>query len=194
MSIRAFIAIEISKEIQQKIAELQERLQKSVRFLPLDINWVKPENIHITLKFLGNTEEKLIEKITGEMQAVAQSIKPFRLSVSGLGVFPSERQPRVFWAGIKDGKRELQQLQSQLEPKIIALGFCAEERAFHPHLTLARIKSIRSSASAFMKLVEDHQRFSELGNCEVNELVLFQSELHPSGAIYTPLKKNKFQK
>lgn len=193
MSIRAFIAIEISEGIRKKLALLQERLKKGATFLPLTASWVKPENIHITLKFLGKTEEDKIKKIVGEIKEALKGIESFRINFQGLGVFPNERQPRVLWVGIKEGERELREIQQRLEMRLAGLGFPAEERGFHPHLTLARIKSVKESAG-FMKIVSEHQQLSNLGECFASEVVLFRSDLHPDGAVYTPLEKVKLKK
>lgn len=193
MVIRTFIAVETSEAIRSKISKLIERLQKGSMFFPVRASWAKPENIHLTLKFLGKIEEEMVKKIADVMREIAKQTSSFRLSAEGLGVFPNERQPRVLWVGIKEGKRPLIELQSLLEKRLQSLGFEPEQRAFHPHLTLARFKSLKGT-SALMNIVKDHQHLSKLGEWEVSEMILFRSDLHPDGAIYTPLEKVSFRK
>ncbi len=188
MSIRTFIAVETGKAPREKLAELLNRLRKASQFTSARPSWVKPENIHITLKFLGNIEEEMVAQIESHMNEIAYRSCAFDVSAGGLGVFPNKRQPRILWLGIKKGKEELQEIQELLERKFISLGFEPERRTFHPHLTLARIKYLKGT-SPLMDIVEKHQAYSEIGNWHVDRLILFKSDLHPDGAIYTPIKE-----
>ena len=191
MTIRAFIAIETSVDIQKKMEELTGRLKKGASFSSVRPSWVKPANAHLTLKFLGNIEESQLEHIARLMRAACAGISPFSLEVGGLGVFPNERQPRVLWIGIKNPGNEIISMQKLLDQGLATLGFETEKHAFHPHLTIARFKYLKGTA-AFMEVIHEHQNLSNLGDCIASELILFQSKLHPDGAIYIPLKKIKF--
>lgn len=193
MTIRAFIAIETSPDIQKKMDELTGRLKKGAAFSSVNPSWVMAANAHLTLKFLGNIEESQIEHIARIMRTACSAINPFSFQVAGLGVFPNERLPRVLWIGIKNPGNEITTMQKSLDQGLATLGFETEKRAFHPHLTIARFKYLKGTA-AFMNVIHEHQNLSNLGDCIASELILFQSKLHPDGAIYTPLKKFKFGK
>lgn len=178
--VRAFIAIEIPAEIRAQLGETSRELAK----LPVEAGWVKPGNIHLTLKFLGEVPESSRSQIAKAMQEAATGIPPFRLDLGGLGAFPNTRRPRVLWAGLAGQAETAQQLQNRLEERLAAAGFPREEKSFKPHLTLARIKNIA-----------DPRRLAEgLIACRlppasfpVERIVLFESVLHPTGARYTEL-------
>jgi len=151
---------------------------------------VHPEGIHLTLKFLGNIEEPLVDKIGDILKRIADGARPFQLKVRNLGVFPNARQPRVLWVGVTDGDEESCALQQKIDEALQPLGFEKEKRAYHPHLTLARIKSLRGTA-AMMNIVDAHKsRF--VGECRIDRVILFRSELHPEGARYTKLAEAPF--
>ena len=191
MTIRTFIAIETGKEARDRLETLIGRLKKGVSFFPIRPGWVKPDNIHITLKFLGNIDEEVVPEIVARMTEVAQPARPFAIRAAGMGVFPNKNRPRVLWVGVRKGKTDLVQIQQHLDRLLVPLGFEAEQREFHPHLTLARIKALKGT-TALMKVVKEHQDFSDVGEWDVDRLVLFRSVLHPEGAIYTPLQEVVF--
>jgi len=188
--LRSFIALELSDDVRKNLEGLIVDLKKGVQFTPAVPSWARAEGIHLTLKFLGNIEEGMVEKIADVLRRAAAGTKPFLLKVRNLGVFPSARQPRVLWVGVKDGDEESCALQAKIEEGLLPLGFEREIRPFHPHLTLARIKSLRGTA-AMMKIVEIHKsRF--VGECMIDRVILFRSELHPDGARYTKLIEAPF--
>jgi len=135
--IRSFLAIEIPRTILKKIEEVQDDLKSS----RADVRWVSPEKIHFTLKFFGNIDESRIDPIVKSIERPIQNISPFSLKVRGVGAFPHLKNPRVIWMGLVDGKEVLAYFQKQLERELEKIGFEPEERAFHPHLTLGRMKS-----------------------------------------------------
>ena len=183
--LRCFLAIELPNAIQKKIEEVQRDLKTS----HADVKWVHPENIHLTLKFFGNIEESKVDPILQSIGSLIQRTSPFSLKVQGTGAFPHSKNPRVIWMGLMDGKEILARFQKELEGILAKIGFEPEDRPFQPHLTLGRMKSSRGKDELVGKM-EKH-REEEFGDVEAEEVVLFQSELRPTGPIYTPLGRLK---
>ena len=180
---RAFIAIGLDEVIRARLAEAQERL----RAARASVKWVKPELIHLTLKFLGEIEADAVEGIMGVVAQAAEGIGPFDVRVAGLGAFPPRGAPRVVWAGMEEDAR-LATLQQLLEAGLEPLGFPAENRPFTAHLTLGRVKDPRH-AGALRTLVEA-EASADFGTQRVAEILLMQSVLSPSGPTYTPLRRH----
>jgi 2'-5' RNA ligase len=182
--IRAFIAIGLPDELKQKLARLEAELKRDA---PPAIKWVKPESIHLTLKFLGNIDAGTTGAITGAMEASTRGITPFRLSVKGLGAFPNLKRVQVVWVGIDGELEPLKQLHRQLEQNLTPLGFTPESRPFAPHLTLARLGDRARP--------DERQELGSLiaaagfegGSIEAKSLSLMQSQLTREGAIYNRL-------
>ncbi|NUM81037.1 RNA 2',3'-cyclic phosphodiesterase [bacterium] len=183
MTIRAFIAIELPPEIHRRLADVQHRFKPL--FSQSRVTWVKPENIHLTLKFFGDIQPSMVETIEKACQNL-QTHSVFSLSLQSLGYFPNAKNPKVFWCGY-DASDELNRLHLQLENDLLSLGFTKEEREFSPHLTLARFKELHShDREALASAVEfDLAAMTHT----VDALTLFQSRLTPNGSIYSPLKK-----
>ncbi|KPJ62021.1 MAG: hypothetical protein AMJ42_00375 [Deltaproteobacteria bacterium DG_8] len=180
--LRSFIAIELSPLIKTKIEEIQNKLKPSSS----DVRWVRPEGIHLTLKFLGNIEEEMIPEISDIIRKCSADTTSFTLEIRSLGAFPNEKNPKVIWVGAEDNSGTLGKLQQSLENRLSTLGFKVEKRAFSPHLTLGRLKSSKGK-SRLTQGLEDYKHF-EFGTFEAKEVCLFKSELKPGGAIYTKLK------
>jgi 2'-5' RNA ligase len=183
--IRSFLAIELPETIRRKIEEVQKELKLS----HADVRWVNPQNIHLTLKFFGNIDESRIDPIVKSLEGPIGANSPFSLSIRGMGSFPHLRNPRVIWMGLEEGKEVLVALQKGVDGELKKIGFEPEERDFHPHLTLGRAKSNRGKDELVGRL-EKHQE-EEFGNFRVERVVLFESDLKPSGPIYTRLKELK---
>lgn len=184
--IRSFIALELSEEIYRNLGKLIESLKKGVQFTPSRPSWVKPESIHLTLKFLGNIDENMVAPISEVVKTAAEETSAFTIRIRDLGVFPDERRPRVLWCGMTKGEMQTTTLQKKIDRSLLSLGFEKEKRPFHPHLTLARIKSLKGTA-ALMNIIKANQQNSFVGECQIDRLILFRSELHPDGARYTKL-------
>ncbi len=183
--VRCFLAINLSESVKKRLQALQQELAKA----GADVRWVRPEGIHLTLKFLGNIPEEKIEPIAKAAQEVVAKFRPFCLRVKGLGTFPSGRKPRVIWAGLEGDLKPLLQLQKELEDSLTKLGFEPESRSFVPHLTLGRVKSNRRVEKLRQLLAEQNNRVGEgWEEIRVETLILYKSTLKPSGAVYTPLK------
>ena len=154
-----------------------------------DVKWVRPENIHLTLKFFGNVEESRVEPILQSIEGLIRRTSPFSTKVQGMGAFPHSKNPRVIWMGLIDETKGLTSLQKSLEGALEKIGFEPEGRPFQPHLTLGRVKSSREKDDLIEKM-EKH-REEAFGEVEVEEVILFKSELKPTGPIYTVLRKLK---
>ncbi len=182
---RAFIAIELPDELIEKLGVIQDKLiEKS--FKTGDISWPKPENIHLTLKFLGDIDPEKVEEIQTALQKAAEDIPPFQLSAGGIGAFPDLKAPRIIWVGIKESEG-LARLQKNIDARLVESGFEKENRPFQPHLTLCRIKS-HSAGRTIGKAAEalDHGGDTVF---KIETFVLFKSELSPKGAKYSALKR-----
>jgi 2'-5' RNA ligase len=180
--IRAFLAIEMPETLRAGLALVQGELKRS----HADVRWVAAGNIHLTLKFFSNVPDEEIDTLALAAREVAQAEEPFQLKATIAGAFPSPRAPRVVWLGLGGDVVPLNRLYYQLEKAFAKLGYPAEGRAFHPHLTLGRVKSPDNRE----KLARMLEKMSAVDwpPFEVKELILFQSVLSPKGSIYTPLK------
>jgi 2'-5' RNA ligase len=185
--IRAFLALDPPGEILREIAVLQDRLRKR---LPGDIRWVRPEGIHLTLKFFGDVFEKDLAGIAEVVRERAAGVAPFSLSVGGIGVFPDPRRPRVLYLGMKGDAERLVAFQGELEGALKKIGFPGEERPFRPHLTLGRFRSPAGLAGLAGALEKGGEEAA--GRFVASGLDLFRSELTPRGAIYTKIERFPF--
>jgi len=181
--IRSFLAIELPRAILKKIEDVQGDLKSS----HADVRWVSPDRIHLTLKFFGNIDESKIDPIAKSMGGLTHALSPFPLKVRGLGAFPHLKNPRVIWMGLVDGKEVLTSFQKELEEELEKIGFEAEGRSFHPHLTLGRVKSNRGREELVGRM--ERYREEEFGDFQVERVILFKSDLRPTGPIYTPLRE-----
>jgi 2'-5' RNA ligase len=181
---RAFIALELTPEIQKQLGQTQTELDKS----SADVKWVKSEGIHLTLKFLGNVSLELAEEIKKIIDNLAKENQHFELQLANLGAFPKIEYPRVIWVGIEKGKEQTLNLAQSLEERLIKLGFAKEKRPFKPHLTLGRVRSARNR-NQLKELLRS--TIFKPATMSADTIVLFQSTLTPQGAIYQPLHKAK---
>lgn len=183
--LRAFIAVELPPGASLALGRTLQDLQAAA---PGGVRWVRPEGIHLTLKFLGNIGTNSVGPISQAMSRCAASVAPFDLFLSELGAFPNLKAPRVIWIGLGGALDVLLGLQEALEGEMESLGFAREGRSFSPHLTLGRAREGMPSsqrrrvgevlASASVDIKEE---------LPVEEIALIKSTLTPSGAIYTPL-------
>jgi len=185
---RSFIAVDLSGEIRQAVAAVQNELRRATK----DVRWVASHGIHLTLKFLGDIDPAFVETIAARMHEAVDGIRPFPVTIRGIGGFPNLRNPRVLWVGVQDQSEFLHTVHTRLEQGLMGVGFEPENRPFHPHLTLGRVK-IRQVRGPFSELAETMKN-RYLGDLTIDEIILFRSQLKPSGAEYTklaavPLKK-----
>jgi 2'-5' RNA ligase len=184
--IRAFIAIDIPEDVRAAFGDAQARLKRAP--ISVKVSWMKIDNLHLTLQFLGYVEEPGIDKIKSALPAVAARHQPFELSVHGAGAFPNEYRPRVIWVGCDDGGGELKALANAVQTAMQPLGFEPEHREFSAHLTLGRVKQPRPDV-ALTKALESI-RNQVFGTLRVTVIHLFESQLHPEGSIYTKLSSH----
>ena len=177
---RSFIAIELPESTQSELGEIQRELKKT----GADIRWVRPENIHLTLKFLGDIEEGLCNDITRVIEGACNTFQPFSLSIQGTGVFPNARAPRVVWVGLSQDT-SLAGIKQEIDTGLVPLGFEQEDRSFVPHLTLGRFRSSQGKRSLMDKVVQ--LRDNSYGVIDVKSIALMRSDLSPHGARYTKI-------
>lgn len=191
-TIRVFIAIELPAELRQELARLQTMLKTAN--LP-QIKWVKPNGIHLTLKFLGNIPVSDTDRITQAMTDAATQISPFYLETEALGAFPNLKRVQVVWVGLGGETDKLKQLQQLIEINLTRLGFAAEQRPFKPHLTLARLGKDTSP--------EEQRQLGELiasidsrtgKKIKVDRINLIKSQLTREGAIYSIISSARLLK
>jgi 2'-5' RNA ligase len=184
--IRAFVAIELPEDLRRELERIQGSL-KSTRVADR-VRWVKPTGIHLTLKFLGNVQASRIAEIVRAITQGSKGVKPFTISLSGLGCFPSSSRPNVIWIGLEGDTEPLPRLQSAIEDYLSVLGYPKEKRNYTPHLTLGRVaRDVAADARHRLGDLIAEQDVGSLGEMQVREVCLMKSELFPSGAKYTRL-------
>ena len=186
---RAFIAIKLNEQLHKELEQLQNKLKVA----DADIKWVKPENIHLTLKFLGNVTDEQIEKVKNTLKKIASDIQSYQIHLAEIGAFPKLSYPRVIWVGMDEGAEECKALAKSTEDAMEKLGFEKEKRSFSPHLTLGRVRSAKNR-QPLIKTVEKEKNFSSSSKLLVEEIVLFKSTLTPKGPIYEPMFKGNLVK
>jgi 2'-5' RNA ligase len=177
---RSFIAIAIPEHCKK----LLDRLQHPLRESEADVRWTSIDNIHLTLKFLGEADPAAMPGLVERLRGVVSPLVPFSLRLHGVGGFPDLRHPRVIWCGIEGNIEKLKLLQAAIETACAQGGFPAEPRPFQPHLTLGRVRGKRNlhRLLACIRISDDHE-----GTFEVREIGLYQSTLTPHGSIYKML-------
>ncbi len=204
-SIRCFVAVELPEELRDRIAADTAFLKKSTA--GKNVKWVPPENLHLTIKFLGQVTEDHIPELTGLLKEAVSGIRPFEIEVAGAGVFPGHGSPRVFWVGIRDPQMLLAGLARNVEETLGKAGYGQQEKGgFSPHLTLGRLKEPRAmgSMSSFGRGGEGREEARRLadelatlkdalfGKINLENISLMRSELGPGGARYSRLAKIEF--
>ncbi len=180
--IRSFIAFDIDDPaVRNKLAKIQALVVQT----GADVKLVETENIHVTMRFLGDISSDMADRVFEEMKAV--QFVPFRIQLKGVGVFPSLSYPRVVWAGIAEGTNELRGIFDQLELRLRNLGFAADAHGFSPHLTISRVRSGRNKA-VLADFVKSNASF-DFGTIRADCLRLKKSVLSPKGPSYSTLKE-----
>ena len=182
--IRAFIAIELNPEIRLQLGQLIQKF-KALRIHA--VRWVVVENIHLTLKFLGDVNLTDLDRLSRILLSRAAEFSPVAFQVSGMGAFPNNRKPRVVWVGLQ-ASSVLQELHGVIEDAAVQIGIPAEERGFSPHLTLGRVRNDASPADLqTLGSALTSMQASDLGSMTAASFTLFRSDLRPQGPLYTPL-------
>jgi len=192
-TVRAFVAVKLGAEMQEALRRIQADLQRQVA--RETCRWVRPEDIHLTLKFLGDVPQTDVPEIVEVIRAICAQHQPFDLALAQVGCFPNHRQPRVVWAGVGGDVALLAALQKEIEEALSDLGYEPEERGFSPHLTLARTARNASPAQvAALGQQLQRARHREDAIAHVDKVYLMRSDLHPSGPIYTALAMAELRK
>jgi 2'-5' RNA ligase len=190
--LRAFIAVEIPLAIRQGVCQATSALQNEIG--PL-VRWVPIDNMHLTLKFLGDVSPSNVDMLTQMLRAEADLFDCFELHLHGLGSFPNPKRPRVIYIGIQ-APAALETLQRGIESASRRLGYESEERGFSPHLTIGRVKqNITGTEQQRIRRMLEETKIDSLGSARVNSVHLYKSDLKPTGSVYTrlfsaPLKSN----
>lgn len=179
---RLFVAASLPEDLRRSIATIQASLETA----PLPVRWVRPEGIHLTFKFLGEVDPSKLGEIEGVLLTAGRGIPPFRLRAAGAGAFPGRGEPRVIWVGVEGEIETARRLHEALERALEPIGFPGENRPFHPHLTLGRVKGEARGdwRTALARASEDVE-----GEFEVGEYALYESRLDSRGATYTALAR-----
>jgi 2'-5' RNA ligase len=183
MMMRIFVAIGLPEHITHSIGEMQEEMMR--RLPSSSVRWVHPDNIHLTLNFIGEIPERSLDEFKSAFVDGVGEMQRIPVHVSGFGCFPNCRRPKVLWLGVEDASGRLKQMQRNLEKGFEMLGITRENRPFKPHLTLGRVK--RQDSDLIQGLAQ--YKAESIGLFEVREVTLFQSELRPTGAVYTSLAR-----
>jgi 2'-5' RNA ligase len=178
--VRTFICIDVPESIKTALGEFQAKLKRT----PAQVSWVKPANIHMTLKFLGGVPTSKLDRVIAGTRRAAAGARPFELQVAGAGCFPSAKSPRVLWVGLAEVPPEIHGLYDGIENEMAAQGFEREKRGFSPHLTIGRLRS-----------PENGRQIGELITAagfgaqtfRAGEVIVMKSTLGPRGASYTPM-------
>ena len=176
---RTFICIEIPESLKERIGALQQ----SLRRIDAQASWVKPSNIHLTLKFLGDVESSRLDRVRDAVERASGSTSRFQVTAGTAGCFPSPKNPRVLWVGLTELPDELLKLHKQIEDSLAREGFPREAKRFSPHLTIARLRAPRNAAQLADALIATG---FEPETFEAREVIVMRSDLDPKGSIYTP--------
>jgi RNA 2',3'-cyclic 3'-phosphodiesterase len=182
---RIFVAVDISEEARRKAAAYIETLRNEFR--AVRVGWDKPEKLHLTLKFLGDTDEKQLgelEKIAAEISA---GITNFKIRIVNTGVFPNARSPRVLWIDVEDETGSLAKINNRLEADCEKIGFARERRAFVPHLTIGRVREPNRARELANKHLQNNFEPVEF---MASEIVIYESKLLPTGSVYAVVSKH----
>lgn len=183
---RAFIAIELSEAVRLAIQEFMDEFRK----FGLRASWVNPENLHLTLRFLGDVDEAVLAGLGDSLACAYRARAPFRLKVAGAGCFPNPRRPSVLWVGVADAPEALWTVQAIAEAGARESGLEADVKTYRPHVTVARMRDSHGP-DGFSKRLHEANRFCA-GEFTVQNVSLFSSTLTPQGAIYRKLREFSF--
>lgn len=185
---RTFIAVPLEEKVRAKIVGLQEEMSAA----GTEVKWVEPENLHVTLLFLGEVDLRESVEICRAVRRVTEGISPFKLQIAGMGCFPNARRPRTLWAGVAEGHDELTQLHHAIEGDLLELGgYRREERGYTPHITLGRIKTDDVTPELRAKITELTDWLG--GKQVVRDVHVLTSELRSSGPAYSVISREKLR-
>jgi 2'-5' RNA ligase len=181
--IRAFVAVELNASVRARLSAAIEQLRAS----RTRVSWTKPDNLHVTLRFLGDIECEAIDRIGHELDQTLADCSSFALLARGLGAFPNLRKPKTIWCGVEGGVAALEDVQTRIETVCHAAGLDADAKPFHPHITLGRVRD-RAPLRDLVQVMHNLREF-EGGEVEVSAVTLFSSTLNSGGSVYKALRK-----
>jgi len=183
MAVRSFLAFELPPEIKDQVRQVSEQLKKT----NMDVRWVRVDNIHLTVLFMGDVREGDISAIAREIEQVCYGFHPFDIFLKGLGFFPDRRRPRVLWAGYDGDIERMSSLRDVLQERLMPFEIKEDKRQFAPHLTLGRFRNPGKGAPVLDETITRYQGLSSTA-FRIHELILFKSELRPQGTQYNSLE------
>lgn len=181
---RTFIAVELSSSVQRRAADLVERLRVS----GARVSWVAPQNMHLTLKFLGDQSDEELAEVCRAVAVAARDIEPFEFCCRGAGAFPNSERPRTLWIGVREGTAELQAMQQRVDAALKPFGYPREHRQFRPHLTLGRVRAGNVGLTELAQLLAQAADW-EAGCVAADDVVVFSSLLQREGPTYEVLAR-----
>lgn len=185
---RCFVAVDVSAAVRDAVARAQAGVRAAAP--AADVRWVEPASLHLTLQFLGAVDEGLVPSVSAALDGAVHDVLPIGLAAGGLGVFPGPARPRVVWAGLTAGLGELGRLAVAVEQALEPLGFPREARPFRGHVTIGRVRSPRGGRALAAAL--ETAGAMAFGTWTASEVVLYQSQLRPSGAVHTAVSRHPF--
>jgi 2'-5' RNA ligase len=187
---RLFTGVELDDKLRAAVAANVERVRRKLERgrVRLNARWIPPENLHVTLWFLGEVDDDRRALVEGAMQRPFE-IRSFTLRIAGAGAFPPAGAPRVLWMGVAEGGASLARLHDELGARLVPLGFEREARRYSAHLTIARVKDGSASASGILR-----SAVAGVGSCTISAVTLFRSRTSPQGASYEPLVRVPLRK
>jgi 2'-5' RNA ligase len=191
--VRIFCAMELPEDVRERAAAHIARLRAATAHLPIKISWERAEKLHLTLKFLGEIEAARVEALQRAAKRAAGSVERFEAKLQGTGAFPAHGNPRVLWLGLEDEANAISQLQERLEAECALENFPRESRAFHPHITIARIRIPVAAPARHLAKLHCEMKFEPPASFNVNDLTVMKSELGAGGSRYTPLSRHELK-
>lgn len=185
--LRVFVAISLSEPTRQTL----RRMQQALNIKGLDAKWTRPDQFHVTLKFLGEIDASATDLVVASVERVVSGRAPFSLTFQGIGAFPGWSKPRVIWAGVAEGRVPLIQLAHEIEEALTGEGFASWDRPFRPHLTLGRVRSIEPDVA--LSAILERLTNIAAGPERVERVVIYRSRLTAHGPIYSEIASLPFQ-
>lgn len=186
-SVRTFVAVEVADKVRQAALAVIDELGQAGG----DVKWVRRENLHLTLQFLGQVPHPQIADVCQAVSAAVTDVEPFELVIRGAGAFPNHRRPRTVWLGVAEGHDELVSVQKRIQKALKKLGFRPEDRAFSPHLTIGRVREGGPELAGLGQRIAERTAVM-CGPSTIREVVVFSSELAPGGPTYAALCRGHF--
>jgi len=185
MGMRTFLSLDIDEATRGRLSGVAGNIPIG----DARIRWVEPDNLHVTLKFLGDVADELVADVCAAASWAAETVEPFDFSVRGVICIPPAGRLRMLWAGVVEPTGRLARLHEQLDAALSEMGFGAEDRPFKPHITLARVKFARNSQD--IRAAAESYGDRDFGTNRAGQLVVYSSKLTPEGPVYTPLARAK---